>query len=123
MKITLAAPSAKYVIHSYKTGQVIINQEPFHKSLVVTPSQLIPDWRPQSMEGLTKEDFSELMVLEPSIIILGTGEKQRFPPPAIYSSLSEQGIGMEIMSTPAACRTYNLLMAEGRAVAAALIMI
>lgn len=123
MKITLAATSIKHAIQSHETGQIIINQEPYTKSLVVTPDQLIPDWKPQSLEALTEADFAELIALKPNIVILGTGGKQIFPSPALYGSLLEQGIGIEIMNTPAACRTYNLLMAEGRAVAAALFMI
>ncbi|MCP4126357.1 MAG: hypothetical protein GY753_04760, partial [Gammaproteobacteria bacterium] len=59
---------------------------------------------------------------EPQLVILGTGEEQQFPQPALYALLLNQGVGVEVMTTPAACRTYNILVSEGRRVAAALLL-
>ena len=123
MKISLAAPNQKFAIRAYEKGKLIINQQPYYKSLIVTPEQLTPDWRPQSIEDLTAADFDELITLKPSMIILGTGEKQIFPSPTLYAEAINAGIGVEVMNTPAACRTYNILMSEGRSIAAALMML
>lgn len=123
MKISSTSHDKSYVIRSYEAGQIIINQDVYSKSLILAPNQLIPGWRPQSVSELAAADFDELMGLDPGLIILGTGVKQAFPPPLLYAGILEKGIGMEIMNTPAACRTYNILMAEGRPVVAALMMV
>ncbi len=123
MKISLAATQQKFAIRAYEKGKLIINEQAYYKNLIIMPEQLIPDWRPQSIEELTAADFDEMLASKPSMIILGTGEKQIFPPAALYAAATNAGIGVEIMHTPAACRTYNILMSEGRSIAAALMMI
>jgi len=123
MKISLAAANQKFAIQAYEKGQLIINQQAYCKNLILMPEQLITDWRPQSIGDLTAADFDELLALKPSMIILGTGEKQAFPSPALYAEATNAGIGVEVMNTPAACRTYNILMSEGRSIAAALMML
>ncbi len=123
MKISLAASNQKFAIRAYEKGKLIINQQVYHKSLIIMPEQLTPDWRPQTIEDLIATDFDELITFKPSMIILGTGEKQAFPSPTLYAAAINAGIGVEIMNTPAACRTYNILMSEGRSIAAALMML
>jgi len=123
MKISLAATHQKFAIRAYEKGKLIINEQAYCKNLILMPEQLITDWRPQSIEDLTAADFDELIALKPGMIILGTGEKQHFPSPALYAEATNAGIGVEIMNTPAACRTYNILMSEGRSIAAALMML
>jgi len=123
MKISLAATNQKLAIRAYEKGKLIINEQAYHKNLIIMPEQLIPDWRPQSVEDLVEADFDEMIALKPSMIILGTGEKQIFPSAALYAGATNAGIGVEIMNTPAACRTYNILMSEGRSIAAALMML
>ncbi len=123
MKISQAVSNQKFAIRAYEKGKLIINQQAYYKSLIVTPEQLMPEWRPQSIEDLTAVDFDELIALKPSMIILGTGEKQIFPSPPLYAEAINAGIGVEVMNTPAACRTYNILMSEGRSIAAALMML
>jgi uncharacterized protein len=73
-------------------------------------------------EPLTAEHLSALAGFRGDVLVLGTGARQRFPSPQLLRPLVEAGIGIEIMDTPAACRTYNILVGEGRAVAAALIV-
>ncbi len=123
MKISLAATDQKFAIRAYEKGQLIINEQAYRRNLIITPERLIPDWRPQSVADLTAEDFEELLALRPGLILLGTGERQVFPSAALYAGLINAGIGVEVMNTPAACRTYNILMSEGRSVAAALMML
>ncbi len=123
MKISLAATRQKFAVRAYEKGKLIINEQAYYKNLILMPEQLIPDWRPQSVEDLTAADFDEILACKPGVIILGTGERQIFPPAALYAEATNAGIGLEIMNTPAACRTYNILMSEGRSVAAALMML
>ena len=123
MEISLTDLNEGFAIQSYTDGLVVINRQPHTRSLVVMPDRVIPDWRPRCFEDLVDGDFRCLVDLEPEIIVLGTGRKQRFPTPALYASVMKEAIGFEIMDTAAACRTYNILMSEGRRIAAALMMI
>ena len=123
MEFSLTDLNDGYAIQSYAKGLVVINQETHRGSLIVMPDRVIPDWRPQSFDDLANVDFQYLADLEPEIVVLGTGARQRFPAPALYASIMDKGIGFEIMDTAAACRTYNILMSEGRHIAAALMMI
>jgi uncharacterized protein len=87
------------------------------------PQRLVRDWPPQRIEQATLADFRAIAALEPEIVLLGSGRGLRFPPAALLAPLYERGIGVEVMDTGAACRTYNILVTEGRIAAAALIMI
>ena len=122
MKLHLDQPANINAITAYGPGYVQVNQTRHSSSLVVMPTQLIEDWRPKTFEDLSAEDFIELAKLPVEIILLGTGEQLRFPHPKLTRALMEKRIGLESMSTAAACRTYNILMGEGRAVAAALLV-
>ena len=121
MKLHLDQPANSNAITGYGPGYVQVNQVRHAGSLIVMPDRLIEGWRPQSFEDLTAEDFAELATLKVEIVLIGTGEKLRFPHPKITQALTQKRIGTEAMSTAAACRTYNILMGEGRAVAAALL--
>ncbi len=85
------------------------------------PSRLDTDWHAGESDQLGVESIERLARLEVEIVLIGTGEHQQFPQPMALRPLVEAGIGFEVMSTPAACRTYNILVAEDRSVAAALI--
>lgn len=122
MKFSLDDGANGYAIQSYDEQGVVINRRLFTQSLVLLPDQLIDHWRPQRFDDLQEPDFDSLARLGPDLVLLGTGNQQRFPSPLLYRSLVATGIGMEIMGTPAACRTYNILMSEGRRVAAALLL-
>jgi len=102
---------------------VVVNGEAHHTSLLVMPERVVPGWRPQRFADLQVEDLADLAEYDPEIVILGTGKHQSFPLPSLYRSLAERGIGLEVMDTGAACRTYNILMAEDRRVLAALMLI
>ncbi len=123
MKFNLADEGDNYIIRSYDTGELVVNEYRHTSSVIVTPQQIIGEWPPQLFEDLTPEHFHPLADLKPQLVILGTGATQQFPDPALYATLVEMNIGIEIMTTPAACRTYNVLVAEGRKVAAALLLI
>ncbi|MDJ0806117.1 MAG: Mth938-like domain-containing protein [Gammaproteobacteria bacterium] len=113
----------RFAIQRYDKGQITINGVAYRSSLILTPAEVIPDWRPQVFGELLEPDFSRLIDLRPEMILLGTGASHQFPHPALTVEILQQQIGLDVMDTAAACRTYNILMAEGRKVAAALLMI
>ncbi|MCI0591039.1 MAG: Mth938-like domain-containing protein [Gammaproteobacteria bacterium] len=124
MKLELdTAEEGYYRIRSYTAGAITINEETLTRSVVVTPRQLVREWPPQSFASLAPEHFDLIVTLEPEIILIGTGARLRFPQPDIIAPVTRRNIGIEFMDTGAACRSYNVLMVEGRRVAAALLMI
>ena len=123
MKIHLESGLGQNLIRAYAPGQVTINEEVYTCSLIVTPEQIIADWPPASPANLLAAHFEVIASLSPEVFILGTGARLLFPAPNIIRPLVEAGIGVEVMDTGAACRTYNILMSDGRRVAAALMMI
>jgi uncharacterized protein len=122
MKFALADPADGYAINAYGDDGVVINGRRFDRSLVLMPRQIIEGWQPKSFEELVTSHFRQLAELAPDLVLLGTGRRQQFPSPHLYQALISSGIGLEVMSTAAACRTYNILMSEGRTVAAALLL-
>jgi uncharacterized protein len=106
----------------YGEAYVKVNDARFEKSLVVLPERIIPDWPPASFDALTADHLALLVGLEREIILLGTGAQLRFPRPEVLRPLIQAGIGVEVMDVQAACRTYNILMAEERKIAAALLL-
>lgn len=119
MKLHLAARGTYNVITAYGEDYVMVNAERYRESLIVLPERVLA-WRVEAFDRLTQESFSELAGLEVEILLLGTGTRQRFPHPRLTAPLSAARIGLEIMDLKAACRTYNILVAEERKVAAAL---
>lgn len=92
-------------------------------SLIITPASLIADWAPQHFEELQPTHFATLAGLQAEVVIMGTGARLQWPDLELLEPLYRRSIGFEVMDTGAACRTYNILMYEGRRVAAALFMI
>ena len=80
------------------------------------------DWNVASFDELSEAHFAYFLDLKPDVLLLGTGARQRFPHPRLYRALTNAGIGLECMNTPAACRTYNILVAEDRKVVAAILI-
>ncbi len=122
MRITQDFGHASYVIRAYDEATVVVNETEFHQSLVVMPERLKSDWQPRDVEELGVKHLEPILALRPELVILGTGATLRFPDPQVRRFFAQHGIGIEIMDTPAACRTYNILMSEGRNVAGALII-
>ena len=122
MKFTLDQPATQYVIRSYAPGRLVVGEREFSRSLIVSARTLLEEWRPQAMDELAAADLEPALALRPEVLLLGSGARQVFPPAALLAELHGRRIGFEVMDTGAACRTYNLLVAEGREVAAALII-
>jgi uncharacterized protein len=110
-------------IDSYEKGLITIKGESYTSSLIVTPSQLITNWAPKSCSDIALQHLSQITSLKPEIILIGTGQHSIFPSQELLLPIVEMNIGLEIMDTGAACRCYNLLMNEGRKIAAGLILI
>lgn len=100
---------------------VMVNDERYTSSIVVSADQVRLDWSVAHFDEFNEAHFAYLAALKPDVLLLGTGEKQRFPHPRLFRVLTETGIGLECMDTPAACRTYNILVAEDRKVIAAIL--
>lgn len=122
MKLHLDPATAKNAITGYGEGYVMVNRQKFERSLVVLPDRIITDWPPNRFDELAPGHLAALAGLDREIILLGTGARQRFPRPEIMQALIQSGAGVEVMDLRAACRTYNILLAEDRRVAAALLI-
>jgi uncharacterized protein len=122
LKLHLDPATAKNAITGYGEGYVMVNRQRFERSLVVLPERILLDWAATTFEALAPGHLAALAGLDMEIILLGTGARLRFPRPEIMQSLIRSGVGVEVMDVQAACRTYNILLAEGRRVAAALLI-
>jgi uncharacterized protein len=120
VKLHAAGPATYNTITAYGEDYVQVNSQRYQSSLIVMP-ETVQGWSAADFSGLRKEDFENLKNLGAEILLLGTGPKQRFPHPSLTAPLAQAGIGVEVMDLKAACRTYNILAAEARKVAAALL--
>lgn len=100
----------------------MVNDERYTSSIVVSADQVRIDWLVANFDELTEAHFAYFVALKPDVLLLGTGPKQRFPHPRLFRALTDAGISLECMDTPAACRTYNILVAEDRKVIAAILI-
>ena len=121
MKLHSTSTQQYQTVTAYDDAHVEINLIPFDHSLVVLPEIAPAPWPVASFDALTTENFEQINAIAPDVVILGTGARQRFVHPRLTASLTARRIGVECMDNQAACRTYNILMAEGRKVALALI--
>jgi uncharacterized protein len=121
MKVSEFETDAGPLIEAYEPGRVRIEGQHYSGTVAVTAGRIMADWGPADLDELAPAHLEAIAELAPQIVVLGTGARQRFPDPAVYAVLLERGIGIEIMDTGAACRTYNILAGEGRRVVAALI--
>ncbi|MEC5217388.1 uncharacterized protein RCH09_002346 [Actimicrobium sp. GrIS 1.19] len=121
MKLHHTTTQQYQTVTAYDTDGVEINLKRFSRSLFMLPEVAPVDWPVASFETLAADDFASLDAQRPDVIILGTGARQRFVHPRLIAALTARRIGVECMDNQAACRTYNILMAEGRKVALALI--
>lgn len=123
MKLHLDTAREFNLISGHGPDYILVNGQRHAHSLLVLPDEVLDAWRTyHTLSDLTPADFDPVLVRAPEIILLGSGERQHFPHPSLYGHLLAAHIGVEIMSTPAACRTYNILAGEGRRVAAALLL-
>lgn len=107
------------VFTGYGPGYVRLGVVEYRSNLLVTPERVVDGWAAGGFDALSEADFAALGELKPEVVLLGTGASLRFPHPRLMRTLTDAGIGVEVMDTPAVCRTFNILSAEGRKVAAA----
>lgn len=122
MKLHMSKPEGLNLFTSYGDGFVAVNLEKHEKSLILLPDAIHPAWTEASVDTLCEADMQKLLQLGCEIILLGTGNTLRFPSRDHLRLFPTAGIGLEIMDSKAACRTYNILAAEGRKVAAAILL-
>ena len=120
MKLHLSKLSGINLFSGYGDDYVLINQKRYEHSLILLSDHIIENWQARTFEQLEAEHFECLLPFQPEILLLGTGSNLRFPRHSLINILVKSGIGVEVMDTKATCRTYNILVEEGRRVAAAL---
>ena len=122
MKLHLTTAEKNNLITGYSESYIEVNKQRHSNNLIVMPQQLILDWEAKSFDDLSEQHFASIANFNSEVVLLGVGEKHQFLHPKIYQALAVKGIPLECMTTAAACRTYNILMSEGRNVLAALIL-
>lgn len=122
MQLSLDPNKGHYSITAYLPGKITIHDNAFTDSLIITPSEIIHPWRPQAMAEIQLSDLALLADQQPDIVLLGSGSTHHFPSLDILDFFHTKHIGVEVMNTSAACRTFNVLVAEGRKVIAGLFL-
>jgi uncharacterized protein len=121
LKLHLSNLGDTKLFTAYGTDHVMVSGERHDRSIVVLAEEVRSDWAAAGFDALDETHFAYFLALKPDVLLLGTGAQQRFPHPRLYRALTDAGIGVECMNTPAACRTYNILAAEDRKVVAAIL--
>lgn len=122
MKLQSDPHSGANTITGYGDGYVEINKTPYAHAVLLSSDSAISNWSAQTFDSLEASHFSQMVDLKPELVLIGTGTRQRFPKPELLKALVQAKIGFEIMNSQAACRTYNILVGEGRQVLLALIV-
>ena len=122
MKLHLANLGDTKMFTAHGTDHVMVNRIRYDHSIVVNASDVHEDWNASDFDALSESDFNYFLSYKPEVVLMGTGAQQRFAHPKLYRTLTDMGIGVEFMDTPAACRTYNILVAEDRKVVAAIML-
>ena len=122
MKLHVTPAAGQNLFTGYGAGYVSINGERYDHSVLVSPDRAVERWDPPGFDALTASHFQALLATEPEIVIVGTGETLRFPGSQLTRVFGHARVGFEVMDSKAACRTYNILVAEGRRVLAAILL-
>ncbi|HEY0180342.1 MAG TPA: MTH938/NDUFAF3 family protein [Dokdonella sp.] len=122
MQLSQDLPEGHLFFRTCAAGSVTVVDRVLTKSFLLAPDRLVEDWPVTSADRLDAAAVDAIAALEPEVVLLGTGDRQTFPPQAIRALLLQRRLGVEIMSNAAACRTYNLLAGEGRRVVAAIVL-
>lgn len=122
MQLTQDLPDYAYALRMADGRQAKVNDRLLTRSFVLAPDTLVEDWQAPPADDLQPNHLQPLLELNPALVILGTGERQVFPAAAVMALFLTRGIGIEVMNNAAAARTYNVLAAEGRRVAAGFLL-
>lgn len=121
MKLTDDTLAGIHLVNAHAPGEIRVGATLIRESCLLRADRLVK-WRPQTFDALTAADLDPILELQPELVVLGTGTRQRFPEMKLLGALLARGIGCEVMNTAAACRTYNVLVSEDRPVVAALLL-
>jgi uncharacterized protein len=110
------------VFTGHGEGFIRLGVVEYRENILVTPDRIVTGWATAGFDALTEAEFAAMAALQPEVALLGTGARLRFPEPRVTRPLIDAGIGLEVMDTPAVCRTFNILAAEGRRVAAGVLV-
>ncbi len=119
MKFTRELPSA-VTIRTVTADSIHIGDTTWTESVALTSESVIGRWPRDLVQELVEDDFTELLAAEPELVVIGTGETNVFPPRELVFAFARRGVGLEVMDTAAAARTFNVLAGEGRRLAAVL---
>ena len=121
MEFNLEVPQNQFFIRSVSEKGVCVNKDFFNRPFIISGQRIVPEWDVTCVDDINEETLQAVFRLEPEVILIGTGNTQVFLPPAIQAHFFRRNIGFEVMTTDAACRTFNVLATEGRHVVAALL--
>lgn len=121
MEFTLEVPQNQFFIRSVSAAGIRVDQEVFVSPFIISGQKIVARWNVESVDDINEESLQAIFDLEPEVILIGTGDTQIFLPPATQVHFFRRNFGFEVMTTDAACRTFNVLAAEGRHVVAALL--
>jgi uncharacterized protein len=122
LKLHADSPTALNTVTAYGSGFIEVNQVRHQRPVLIAPDRPVEAWDVTGFDTLSPDDFAALRDRSPELVLLGTGARQRFPHPRLVRPLTDAHIGCEAMTSQAACRTYNILMGEGRKVLAAILL-
>ncbi len=122
MELSFEHPGEYLFVRRVGADTITIVDRDFHKSLLLTPEKVVEDWGVTDASQLGLADIETIVALAPELVLLGTGQRQVFPPAEVMAAFLRRGIGIEAMTNGAAARTYTLLAGEGRRVVAAFIL-
>ena len=122
MRFTLETNPEANLVRAYGPGEISVRDLIVRDNVILTADEILTDWRPRDVASIDSEDMERVLSLSPEIIVLGTGDALVFPDKEIMAFVLGRGVGFEVMDTAAACRTYNILIHEGRRAAAALLL-
>ena len=121
VKLHLERAAGEFRILGYQAGGIVVNEQTYTQAVVVSPQIAPQAWAIGSIHEMDGSSLEALLAHEPEVILIGTGRKQVFPDMRLLASMYERHIGLEVMDTAAACRTFNIIAGEGRRVVAGLI--
>ena len=122
MQLSHELPDYAFTLRSADGQHARVNDRTLTASFILSPQQLIVPWSASDSAALTPEDLAPLIALQPEVILLGTGERQVFPPAVVMAACLRQGVGLEVMTNAAAARTFNVLAGESRRVVAGFLL-
>ncbi|MCC4634922.1 Mth938-like domain-containing protein [Xanthomonas dyei] len=122
MPLNQEHPDYAYALRAADGRHAKVNEQILQQSFILMPDELVERWPVQDLEHLQASHMDAVLALAPAVILLGTGERQRFPSAQVLAACLTRGIGLEAMTNAAAARTYNVLASEGRRVALAMVL-